>query len=73
VTDLAQRITALFAEGASADRPEAREAFFALQRALDAGDVRAAEPDSSTLSGWRVNAWVKQGILLGFRFGDVVA
>jgi len=72
VTDLAQRITALFAEGASADRPESREAFFALQRALDAGDVRAAEPDSSTLSGWRVNAWVKQGILLGFRFGDVV-
>ena len=23
-------------------------------------------------SGWRVNTWVKQGILLGFRFGDIV-
>src|SRR5262249_10364757 len=31
-----------------------------------------AEPDSSAPSGWRVNAWVKQGILLGFRFGVVV-
>jgi 2,3,4,5-tetrahydropyridine-2-carboxylate N-succinyltransferase len=34
--------------------------------------VRAAEPDSSTPSGWRVNTWVKQGILLGFRFGDTI-
>ena len=23
-------------------------------------------------TGWRVNVWVKQGILLGFRFGDIV-
>jgi 2,3,4,5-tetrahydropyridine-2-carboxylate N-succinyltransferase len=38
---------------------------------LSAGEVRAAEPDASTATGWRVNAWVKQGILLGFRFGDV--
>ena len=29
-------------------------------------------PMPSAPSGWRVNAWVKQGILLGFRFGDVV-
>jgi len=34
--------------------------------------VRAAEPDSSTPTGWRVNTWVKQGILLGFRFGESV-
>ena len=34
--------------------------------------VRAAEPDPSSPTGWRVNAWVKQGILLGFRFGDIV-
>jgi 2,3,4,5-tetrahydropyridine-2-carboxylate N-succinyltransferase len=33
--------------------------------------VRAAEPDPSTETGWRVNTWVKQGILLGFKFGDV--
>ena len=26
----------------------------------------------SSPTGWRVNTWVKQGILLGFRFGDIV-
>jgi 2,3,4,5-tetrahydropyridine-2-carboxylate N-succinyltransferase len=62
----------LFAAGTNADRERAREAFLRLRAALSAGDVRAAEPDPSTPSGWRVNAWVKQGILLGFRFGDVV-
>ena len=36
------------------------------------GEVRAAEPDASSPIGWRVNTWVKQGILLGFRFGDIV-
>jgi len=68
---LSAEIGELFAAGASADRERARDAFLRLRAALSAGDVRAAEPDSSTPSGWRVNAWVKQGILLGFRFGDV--
>lgn len=72
MTTLAETIGALFAAGVAADKIEARQAFRALQRALDAGDVRAAEPDSATPSGWRVNTWVKQGILLGFRFGDIV-
>ena len=40
--------------------------------ALNSGEVRAAEPDPPSPSGWRVNEWVKQGILLGFRFGDIV-
>jgi 2,3,4,5-tetrahydropyridine-2-carboxylate N-succinyltransferase len=69
---LPETIQELFAAGGGADRAAARDAFFSLQRALDAGAVRAAEPDSASPSGWRVNAWVKQGILLGFRFGDVV-
>ena len=69
---LPERVAALFAEGANANRDEARAAFFELQRALGDGRVRAAEPDPASSSGWRVNAWVKQGILLGFRFGDVV-
>jgi 2,3,4,5-tetrahydropyridine-2-carboxylate N-succinyltransferase len=43
-----------------------------LQAALGKGHVRAAAPDPTAASGWRVNAWVKQGILLGFRFGDTV-
>ena len=43
-----------------------------FKAALNAGAVRAAEPDASTPTGWRVNTWVKKGILLGFRMGAVV-
>ena len=64
-------IERLFALGAGADKTEAREAFRQLQERLGAGDVRAAEPDAASATGWRVNTWVKQGILLGFRFGDL--
>ena len=45
------------------------EAFLALRTAIESGEVRAASPDPESPSGWRVNAWVKQGILLGFRLG----
>jgi len=69
---LPETIARLFESGAHADKAEARAAFFELQKALAAGTVRAAEPDAAAPSGWRVNAWVKQGILLGFRFGDTV-
>jgi 2,3,4,5-tetrahydropyridine-2,6-dicarboxylate N-succinyltransferase len=65
-------ILALAAAGASADRVAAREAFARLRADLSAGRVRAAEPDSASPAGWRVNTWVKQGILIGFRFGDIV-
>src|SRR5207253_365662 len=58
--------------GASADRDRARAVFAELREALSAGRVRAAEPDPSSTTGWRVNTWVKQGILLGFRFGGLV-
>ena len=39
---------------------------------LNRGEIRAAEPDPAAKSGWRTNAWVKKGILLGFRMGRVV-
>src|SRR5690349_301967 len=42
-----------------------------FKAALNRGDIRAAEPDASTKSGWRTNAWVKKGILLGFRMGAI--
>lgn len=71
MTALASEIESLVASGASVDRAAAREAFARLRSALSSGDVRAAEPDASAPTGWRVNTWVKQGILLGFRFGDV--
>ncbi|MCC7241961.1 MAG: 2,3,4,5-tetrahydropyridine-2,6-dicarboxylate N-succinyltransferase [Acidobacteria bacterium] len=67
-----ERIERLFAAGAGADKAEARAVFAELRQALGAGTVRAAEPDAGAPTGWRVNAWVKQGILLGFRFGDLV-
>ncbi len=59
------------------DKPEAYtdehfDLFQRFKQALNAGEIRAAEPDSSTKTGWRVNAWVKKGILLGFRMGAVV-
>jgi 2,3,4,5-tetrahydropyridine-2-carboxylate N-succinyltransferase len=49
---------------------EARGVFDALIDALEGGSVRAAEPGPD--GGWRVNGWVKRGILLGFRIGNVV-
>jgi 2,3,4,5-tetrahydropyridine-2-carboxylate N-succinyltransferase len=65
-------IESLVAAGAAADRESARATFARLREALSAGQVRAAEPDASSPVGWRVNTWVKQGILLGFKFGDIV-
>jgi 2,3,4,5-tetrahydropyridine-2-carboxylate N-succinyltransferase len=50
---------------------EHEKLFEQFRQALDGGTVRAAEPDASSLTGWRVNAWVKQGILLGFRMGRI--
>jgi 2,3,4,5-tetrahydropyridine-2,6-dicarboxylate N-succinyltransferase len=69
---LEQEITQLAAAGAAADRDSARTSFARLRQALSSGEVRAAEPDASSPGGWRVNTWVKQGILLGFRFGAIV-
>jgi 2,3,4,5-tetrahydropyridine-2-carboxylate N-succinyltransferase len=65
-------IERLFQQGASADKQESRSAFARLREELSAGRVRAAEPDPTMPSGWRVNTWVKQGILVGFRCGDLV-
>jgi 2,3,4,5-tetrahydropyridine-2-carboxylate N-succinyltransferase len=65
-------ISELFGQGSSASKEAARAAFLDLRAELSAGRIRAAEPDPSSATGWRVNVWVKQGILLGFRFGDNV-
>jgi 2,3,4,5-tetrahydropyridine-2-carboxylate N-succinyltransferase len=51
---------------------EHRSLFEAFKAALNRGELRAAEPDPASKTGWRVNAWVKKGILLGFRMGQVV-
>ena len=53
---------------AASGDPEARTSFLAFRDALSAGQIRAAEMVDGR---WRTNGWVKQGILLGFRIGDL--
>ena len=73
VSTLEQSIEAFFAQGSSAiGNAEAEAVFHQLRYALETGNIRAAEPDETTALGWRVNAWVKRGILLGFRLGTMV-
>jgi 2,3,4,5-tetrahydropyridine-2-carboxylate N-succinyltransferase len=71
---LQSEIERYFAAGTKAvGDSAAMQVFMELRTALEAGAVRAAEPDAATPTGWRVNAWVKQGILLGFRLGQLEA
>src|SRR3989440_12893375 len=44
--------------------------FNEFKAALNRGEIRAAERDAD--GRWRTNAWVKRGILLGFRMGKIV-
>jgi len=70
--DLETRIERYYAAGAEAiGDGDALNAFLELRVALEAGTLRAAEPDATAPTGWRVNAWVKRGILLGFRIGKL--
>ncbi len=52
--------------------PDHFQMFSDFKRGLNQGRFRAAEPDAASKTGWRVNAWVKKGILLGFRMGSIV-
>jgi 2,3,4,5-tetrahydropyridine-2-carboxylate N-succinyltransferase len=65
-------IEKLFEEKPAAYTEEHFALFQRFKHALNSGAVRSAEPDPSARSGWRVNTWVKKGILLGFRMGAVV-
>jgi 2,3,4,5-tetrahydropyridine-2,6-dicarboxylate N-succinyltransferase len=69
---LASRIDALFNKAPETyDGPDI-DTFQEFKKALNAGQARAAEPDPGSPLGWRVNAWVKRGILIGFRMGRSV-
>ncbi|PYV48393.1 MAG: 2,3,4,5-tetrahydropyridine-2,6-dicarboxylate N-succinyltransferase, partial [Acidobacteria bacterium] len=48
--------------------PDARTTFLDFRDQLTRGEVRAAE---KIAENWKVNVWVKQGILLGFRLGEL--
>jgi 2,3,4,5-tetrahydropyridine-2-carboxylate N-succinyltransferase len=70
---LEARIERHFAAGAAAvGDAAAMDAFLELRAALEEGTLRSAEPDAGAPTGWRVNAWVKRGILLGFRLGELM-
>ena len=69
---LSQPLEQLFDEPPAQYNETHFELFREFKNALNRGEVRAAEPDAASLTGWRVNAWVKKGILLGFRMGAVV-
>jgi len=70
---LEQTIETFFAAGPSAiGNKDALAAFLELRASLEAGTLRSASPDPTSPIGWTVNAWVKRGILLGFRLGELV-
>ena len=60
-----QRLASL---GEVESNPEARQTFLEFRAQLTQGKIRAAEKIDGQ---WRVNVWVKQGILLGFRLGQI--
>jgi 2,3,4,5-tetrahydropyridine-2-carboxylate N-succinyltransferase len=67
---LREQIEAIAKRQTSEFTAEDREVFEELKRALNRGEVRAAEKSSD--GQWLVNSWVKQGILLGFRMGKLI-
>jgi 2,3,4,5-tetrahydropyridine-2-carboxylate N-succinyltransferase len=66
------QIERLFDEPPAQYTKEHFELFQKFKDALNRGEIRSAEPDSQSPSGWRANPWVKKGILLGFRMGVIV-
>ena len=69
---LPSQIERLFDEPPAQYTEEHFRLFGEFKSALNRGEIRAAQPDSAAKSGWRANAWVKKGILLGFRMGAIV-
>ena len=67
---LREQIEALAARADNQFSREDRDVFEEFKRALNRGEVRAAEKNTS--GKWQVNSWVKQGLLLGFRMGAII-
>ncbi|MBI1739814.1 MAG: 2,3,4,5-tetrahydropyridine-2,6-dicarboxylate N-succinyltransferase [Candidatus Koribacter versatilis] len=65
---LKSAIDALSATGTIGDAAQARRIFLDFRARLTRGKIRAAEKIGGR---WTVNTWVKQGILLGFRIGEL--
>jgi 2,3,4,5-tetrahydropyridine-2-carboxylate N-succinyltransferase len=71
LANLQTTIEQLYARPADQAGEEYFTAFDAFKLELNEGRIRAAEPDWGSPTGWKVNPWVKKGILLGFRIGRV--
>jgi 2,3,4,5-tetrahydropyridine-2,6-dicarboxylate N-succinyltransferase len=69
---LPEQIEALFDKPPDRYSDKHLQLFQQFKDGLNGGSIRAAEPDAASPSGWRVNGWVKKGILLGFRMGAIV-
>src|SRR5579863_7064481 len=70
ISQLQKLIERYFAAGpAAVGDDSAMNVFLEFRCALERGEIRSAAPDPASPTGWRVNVWVKQGILLGFRLG----
>jgi 2,3,4,5-tetrahydropyridine-2,6-dicarboxylate N-succinyltransferase len=69
IAELQAEIIRLFDLGPKArEDSKARSKFDQFLNALTMGQIRAAEKQDGR---WKVNTWVKQGILLGFRIGEL--
>lgn len=66
---LEKRIIELYENPQRDYNDEDRKLFEAFVQGLNTGEIRACEKQGET---WRVNLWVKKGILLGFRMGNLV-
>ena len=67
---LREQIEALAARAGGEYSSEDLALFSEFKAALNRGEIRAAERDAN--GQWSTNAWVKRGILLGFRMGSIV-
>ena len=68
IHELKSAIETLYASATITDPAAARRTFAAFRARLTRGEIRAAERINTR---WTTNAWVKQGILLGFRLGEL--
>jgi 2,3,4,5-tetrahydropyridine-2-carboxylate N-succinyltransferase len=69
---LRQSIENLFEKKPGCYAEQDKQLFQDFRDLLNRGVIRAAEPDASQPAGWRVNGWVKKGILLGFSMGEII-
>lgn len=68
--DLKNRIEELYESGVSINKSDIAQLAVELLGQLNRGEIRSAEPDGR--GDWKVNAWIKQGILLLFKHSDIV-